>query len=136
MSPTKKIKENIYDIIFLQNVAKGYFMKSVAIRDLKNNPSSMTKYLENNESVFITKHNKPIGVTIPLNDDALSIGVKRLLVLEQYKNGTISLGKLAELLAISKEEAMSLLNSLNIDFLDLSEDDLKDELEVARKIAK
>jgi len=33
-------------------------MQSLAIRDLKNNPSNMTKYLENNEAVFITKHSK------------------------------------------------------------------------------
>lgn len=111
-------------------------MKSVAIRDLKNNPSSMTKYLDNKESVFVTRHNKPIGVTIPLNDDTLSIGIKKLLVLEQYKNGTISLGKMAELLEISKDEAMSLLNSLNIDFLELNKDELMQELEVAKKVAK
>ena len=111
-------------------------MKSVAIRDLKNNPSSMTKYLDNKESVFVTRHNKPIGVTIPLNDDTLSIGIKKLLVLEQYKNGTISLGKMAELLGLSKDEAMSLLNSLNIDFLELNKDELMQELEVAKKVAK
>ncbi len=39
-------------------------MQTVAIRELKNNPSNMTKYLDNNETVFITKHSKPIGVTI------------------------------------------------------------------------
>ena len=111
-------------------------MKSVAIRDLKNNPSSMTKYLDNKESVFVTRHNKPIGVTIPLNDDTLSIGIKKLLVLEQYKNGTISLGKLAELLEISKVEAMSLLNSLNIDFLDIDEKELEEEINIAKKVAK
>ena len=61
-------------------------MKTVAIRDLKNNPSNMTKYLENNESVFITKHSRPIGVTLPLNDDTLSVGIKNLVAIEQYKN--------------------------------------------------
>lgn len=111
-------------------------MKSVTIRDLKNNPSSMTKHLENKESVFITKHNRPIGVTIPLNEDSLSVGIKRLLVVNQYQNGLISLGKLAELLGISKEEAMSLLNSLNIDFLELNKKELEEELEVAKEVAK
>jgi len=47
-------------------------MRTIAIRDLKINPSNMTKYLEKNELVFITKHSKPIGITLPLNDDALS----------------------------------------------------------------
>ncbi|CAA6822974.1 MAG: Unknown protein [uncultured Sulfurovum sp.] len=111
-------------------------MQTVAIRDLKNNPSNMTKYLENNESVFITKHSRPIGVTLPLNDDTLSIGIKNLVALEQYKNGLISLGKMAEFLEISKEEVMSLVNRLGIDWLDYDQEELEGQLNVAKKYAK
>ena len=111
-------------------------MQTVAIRDLKNNPSNMTKYLENNESVFITKHSRPIGVTLPLNDDTLSVGIKNLVALEQYKNGLISLGKMAEFLEISKQEAMSLVNRLGIDWLDYDENELNSQLDVAKKYAK
>ena len=111
-------------------------MQTVAIRDLKNNPSNMTKYLENNESVFITKHSRPIGITLPLNDDTLSIGIKNLVAIEQYKNGLISLGKMAEFLEISKQEAMSLVNRLGIDWLDYDENELNAQLNVAKKYAK
>ncbi len=96
----------------------------------------MTKYLESNESVFITKHSRPIGVTLPLNDDALSIGIKNLVALEQYKNGLISLGKMAEFLEISKQEAMSLVNRLGIDWLDYDTNELNAQLDVAKKYAK
>ena len=111
-------------------------MQTVAIRDLKNNPSNMTKYLENNESVFITKHSRPIGVTLPLNDDTLSVGIKNLVAIEQYKNGLISLGKMAEFLEISKQEAMSLVNRLGIDWLNYDENELNAQLNVAKKYAK
>ena len=111
-------------------------MQTLAIRDLKNNPSNMTKYLENNESVFITKHSRPIGVTLPLNDDTLSVGIKNLVAIEQYKNGLISLGKMAEFLEISKQEAMSLVNRLGIDWLDYDENELNAQLDVAKKYAK
>jgi len=111
-------------------------MQTVAIRDLKNNPSNMTKYLENNESVFITKHSRPIGITLPLNDDTLSVGIKNLVAIEQYKNGLISLGKMAEFLEISKQEAMSLVNRLGIDWLDYDENELDGQLNVAKKYAK
>ncbi len=96
----------------------------------------MTKYLENNESVFITKHSRPIGVTLPLNDDTLSVGIKNLVALEQYKNGLISLGKMAEFLEISKQEAMSLVNRLGIDWLDYDENELNSQLDVVKKYAK
>ena len=111
-------------------------MQSVAIRDLKNNPSNMTKYLENNESVFITKHSKPIGITLPLNDDTLSIGVKKLVALEQYKTGLISLGKMATLLDISKKEALHLLHTLQIDWLEYDEEELNAQVHSAAKYAK
>jgi len=111
-------------------------MQTIAIRDLKNNPSNMTKYLENNESVFITKHSRPIGITLPLNDDTLSVGIKNLVAIEQYKNGLISLGKMAEFLEISKQEAMSLVNRLGIDWLDYDENELNAQLDVAKKYAK
>ncbi len=111
-------------------------MKTVAIRDLKNNPSNMTKYLQNNETVFITKHSKPIGVTIPLNDDTLSLGLKKTVAIEQYKNGLISLGKMAEFLEISKKEARSLVNTLGIDWLDYSKEELEDEVKTIKKFAK
>ena len=111
-------------------------MQSVAIRDLKNNPSNMTKYLENNESVFITKHSKPIGITLPLNDDTLSIGLKKVVAIEQYKEGMISLGKMAEFLEISKKEAMHLLNRLDIDWLEYDKEDLDAQMKVAKSVAK
>ena len=111
-------------------------MRTVAIRDLKNNPSNMTKYLENNESVFITKHSRPIGITLPLNDDTLSIGIKNLVAIEQYKKGIISLGKMAEFLKISKQEAMSLVNRLGIDWLDYDKEELENQVQSARRYAK
>ena len=123
-------------IIYPQYVVKGVKMQTVAIRDLKNNPSNMTKYLENNETVFITKHSKPIGITLPLNDDTLSIGLKKVVAIEQYKNGLISLGKMAEFLEIKKTEAMSLLNRLGIDWLDYSKEELDKQSNIAKKYAK
>jgi len=97
-------------------------MQTVSIRDLKNNPSSMTKYLDKGSSVFVTRHGKPIGITLPLNDDIFSIGIKKTVAIELYRMGIISLGKMAEMLEISKVEAMSLLNTLDITWI---EDDIE-----------
>ena len=111
-------------------------MKTLAIRDLKNNPSDITKYLQENETVFITKHSKPIGVTIPLNDDVLSIGVKKMVAIDQYKNGMISLGKMAEFLEISKQEARSLVETLGIEWLSYTEEEIESEVETIREYVK
>ena len=97
-------------------------MQSVTIRDLKNNPSTMTKYLDEGSSVFVTRHGKPIGITLPLNDDIFSIGDKKTVAIELYKMNIISLGKMAEMLEIPKQEAMSLLNTLGVVWI---EDDIE-----------
>jgi antitoxin (DNA-binding transcriptional repressor) of toxin-antitoxin stability system len=97
-------------------------MQTVSIRDLKNNPSSMTKYLDEGNSVFVTRHGKPIGITFPINDDVFSVGLKKTVAIELYKMDIISLGKMAEMLEIPKEEAMSLLNTLNVTWI---EDDIE-----------
>lgn len=96
----------------------------------------MTKYLENNESVFITKHSKPIGITIPLNDETLSIGIKKAVAIEQYRNGLISLGKMAQFLEIEKKEAMDLVNRLGIDWLEYTRQELDEQAKLAAKYAK
>ena len=44
--------------------------------------------------------------------------VSKNIAIKLYKRGIISLGKMSEMLDISKKEAMSLLNSLNIVWID------------------
>jgi len=102
-------------------------MHTVAIRDLKNNPSSMTKYLDEGSSVFVTRHGKPIGITLPINDDIFSIGLKKTVAIELYKMDIISLGKMAEMLEIPKQEAMSLLNTLNVTWIEDEIENIKAE---------
>jgi len=91
-------------------------MHTVAIRDLKNNPSSMTKYLDEGHSVFVTRHGKPIGITLPLGEDVFSVGLKKAVAIDLYRNGNISLGKMAQMLEIPKQEAMGLLNRMAIEW--------------------
>ncbi|MEA3492277.1 MAG: UPF0175 family protein, partial [Campylobacterota bacterium] len=77
-----------------------------------------------------------LSITIPLNDDTLSIGIKNVVALEQYRDGLISLGKMAEFLSISKTEAMSLLGRLGIDWLEYDRDELEEQVSSAQRYAK
>ena len=51
-------------------------------------------------------------------------------ILEQYKQGLISVGKMAQLMDISKSKAIKLLNDLNIDWIDYT----KEEIDVQVKV--
>jgi len=48
---------------------------------------------------------------------------KIVSLLQQYKDAKISIGKIAENLAIDREEVLSLLSKHNIDFVDYSWDE-------------
>lgn len=92
-------------------------MYSIAIRELKNSPSNLTRCLEQDEYVFITKHGKPIGVAIPLSDDNLCFGLTRATALQAWKQGDISLGKMAELLRTDKAQLRETLSAMHLPIL-------------------
>jgi predicted HTH domain antitoxin len=105
-------------------------MYSVAIRELKNNPAAMTKHLEKGDAVFVTKHGKPIGITLPFSEKMLEMGMLKAVALEQYKQGLVSLGKMAEMMGITKPDAVKLLNDLHIDWLGYDEKEIEKQIEV------
>ncbi|HIO92605.1 MAG TPA: type II toxin-antitoxin system prevent-host-death family antitoxin [Leucothrix mucor] len=98
-------------------------MQSIAIRELRNNPSHLTQSLERDEYVFITKHGKPIGVAVPLSNDNLRFGLTRATALQAWKQGELSLGKMAELLQIDKVELRAILSAMHLPMLDESVDE-------------
>ena len=101
----------------------------MAIRDLKNNPSELTRALENHESVFISKHGKPIGLTLPLTEQVIGGGLVKASAVAAYQNNEISLGKLAQFLGVDKNEAMRILSDLNINIVDYDVSELLNDVQ-------
>ena len=109
-------------------------MHSVTIRDLKNNPATMTSYLEKGDPVFVTKHGKPIGITLPLDDAIINQNVKEILFFDLYKKGEISFGKLAEFLGVSKAKLRKMFTALDMPVLDYSVSEVREELEAFKNL--
>lgn len=105
-------------------------MHSVTIRDLKNNPATMTRHLENGKSVFLTKHGRPIGITLPLDDNLVNQSIKELLFFDLYKRGEISFGKLAEFLNVSKVRLRKMFAALDMPVIDYAPSEIEDEMKV------
>ena len=102
-------------------------MNSIAIRELRNSPSNLTRSLEKDEYVFITKHGKPIGVAVPLSNDNLRFGLTRATALQAWKQGDLSLGKMADLLGTSKSELRETLSDMNLPVINQDVDEAKEE---------
>ena len=94
----------------------------------------MTGYLANGESVFVTKHGKPIGVTLPLDDSIVNQSLKELLFFDLYKKGEISFGKLAEFLGIRKDKLRRMFASLNMPLIDYDVSEVSQELKAFKNL--
>ena len=102
-------------------------MQAIGIKDLQINPAILTKSLEAHEYSMITKRSKPIGIAVAFDDEILTLGLKKALLIDAYKNSLLSLGQLSTSLNISKKETMKVLSLMGIDIIDYDfKDDMKD----------
>jgi len=108
-------------------------MQTVGIRDLQTNPAVLTKSLENNEFVMITKRGKPLGIATSFDDDILRHGFLENLVLEAFEKGDISFSQLGKSLKLSKTETMKFLETMKIPLTDY---DIKEELRGIKSFLK
>jgi len=102
-------------------------MQTIGIKDLQINPAILTKSLEAHEYSMITKRSKPIGIAVAFDDEILTLGLQKALLIDAYKNSLLSLGQLSTSLNISKKETMKVLSLMGIDIIDYDfKDDMKD----------
>ncbi len=100
-------------------------MQAIGIKDLQINPAKLTRALESHEYAMITKRSKPIGIAVSFDDEILTNGLQKALLIDAYKNAIISLGQLSTALAVSKEKTLKLLSLMGIDVIDY---EFKDEV--------
>jgi len=109
-------------------------MESVTLRDIKNNPATMTSYLLEGKPVFVTKHGKPIGITLPLDDSMVNQSIKELLYFDLYKKDEISFGKLAEFLGVRKDKLRRMFASMDMPVIDYDASEVLDELKAFKNL--
>jgi predicted HTH domain antitoxin len=101
-------------------------MQTVGIKELRTNPSVLSKAFENRDYLLITRRGKPIGIAAAFDDDVLDVGFKKWIALRSFASGDLSLGQVARVFEKSKEEMMRLLSKFGIPIADY---DLAEELE-------
>lgn len=107
-------------------------MLTIGIKELKNNPSILTKGVEDrDEYLFISKRGKPIAVAMSLDNEVFDHGFKKWVLIKAYKSGDLSLGQLSKALEQSHADTMEMLGALGIAVIDY---DLDDELSTIEKL--
>ena len=82
-------------------------MKSVNVRELKNNPSDALR-MAREAPVLVMNRDRPEAILFHLDDEGLlgEPGVRLALATSLYKNDSVSLGRGAKIAAVALEEFM------------------------------
>lgn len=100
-------------------------MQILELKEIQRNPAVLVHSIDHEDYTIITKRGQPLGVTVSFDSHILDGGLRESISLKAFEMGMISLGKLAELLKLTKSETMKLLDRLAIPVTDYR---LADEL--------
>lgn len=107
-------------------------MLTIGIKELKNNPSIISKGVENKDDyLFISKRGTPIAVAMSLDNEVFDHGFKKWILIKAYKKGDLSLGQLSKSLNQSYQDTMKMLGTLGIAVLDY---ELEDDMATIEKL--
>ena len=106
-------------------------MQTIGIKELKTNPAALTKAMEAQKYLLISKRGKPFALATALDSPLFDLGLKTWLLTRAYADGGLSLGQLARALDKSYSDIAKLLSLLNIPVLDY---DLADELDTLESL--
>lgn len=104
-------------------------MHSFSIRDLRERTGELSSEAEKGNLALITKHGRPMFVSVPFTEDLLRTGVHVALAENLYQCGSISIGKAAKLANLSIAEFSEHLSRLGIAVVDYPSDELEKELD-------
>ncbi len=90
-------------------------MKSVSVRDLKNNPSDALR-MARKDVVVVTNRHHPEAVLVRLDDEKLlgQPGVRTALAVSLYKDDCLSLGHAARLAGMALVDFMQHVSRLGL----------------------
>lgn len=86
-------------------------MKSVNVRELKNNPSEALR-MARDDLVVVMNRDEPQALLVHLKDDGLLAeeGVRAAMALSLYRDGSLALGRAARLARMAPAAFMQLLS--------------------------
>ena len=103
-------------------------MESFTIRDLRERTGELVRACEQDRLSLLTKHGRPLGIIVPMDETLLKQGVATALAVQLFKEHTLSLGLAAKVAGMTLEEFMDYLGSIGVPVIDYDEDDLAREL--------
>lgn len=104
-------------------------MDTFSIRDLRERSADLVRELESGALALITKHGRPVGVTVPMDDTLLREGLPLALAVALVRSDSASIGLAARVAGLSYVEFVEHLSRIGIPVADYGGDQLERELD-------
>ncbi len=101
-------------------------MQTVGIKELKTNPSVLSKAFDRHDYLLITRRGQPIGIAAAFDEQILDLGYRKWLALRSFQAGDMSLGQVSRVFEKNKQQMMQLLAELGVPLADY---DLQEDLD-------
>ena len=103
-------------------------MDTFSVRDLREHTGTLIHDAEAGKLSLITKHGHPVFLAVPFTDDLIELGLRPVLAVHLYKEGTLTLAKSAKLAGVSLEAFIATLSKLGISVIHYTMKEVNEEL--------
>ena len=103
-------------------------MDTFTVRDLRERTGDLVRACEAGNLSLLTKHGRPLCVTVPMDDLLLRHGIPSALAVQLYRSQSVSIGVARRIAGVDLEQFMDLLGSLGIAVIDYDPQELDQEL--------
>ena len=106
----------------------GANMETYTVRDLRERTGDLVRTCEAGNLAMLTKHGRPLCITVPLDDNLVRYGVARAMAVQLYRAETVTIALAARIAGVRLEQFIDILGSLGIAAIDYDAAELDSEL--------
>ncbi len=109
-------------------------MKTYSVRDLRNRTGALIRGAEAGHMSIVTKHGRPVLLTIPFDDKLLDQGVRVSLAVHLFDEDVLSQGQAAKLAGLTLAEFFTACAARQVPVVRYAPGELAKELEAIKEL--
>lgn len=103
-------------------------MDTLTVDDITEQPTRIIHDVENGEIALVTKEGRALFVAVPVDEQLIKLGLPSALAIRLYEQEVVSLGKAAQIAAVSVGEFIDYVGARRIPVVRYSPRELEEEL--------
>ena len=103
-------------------------MQTFTVRDIREHTGALLHGAEEGHISLVTKHGRPAFLAVPFSEELLELGLRPLMAITLFKEGSLSLAKAAKLAGQSVEAFIEKLGALGVAAVDYDPSDIEKEV--------